>query len=142
MKLLIATLTMIFFSFGANAISINNLSEQCSKYRSNGFSIDSMNEKQIHDTMLCLSIITSYKATGVNNCEHFKMVEDVAKNKKGEANIAGIVNYLSKIMGNHDVSSTEAIRSFMIFADENPQLGNKMAYHYREEFLGKPFPCR
>ena len=70
------------------------------------------------------------------------MVEDVAKNKKGEANIVGVVNDLSKIMGNHDVSSTEAIRSFINFADENPQLGNKMAYHCREEFLGKPFPCR
>mgnify|MGYP001422745854 CR=1 FL=1 len=52
MKLLITTLTMIFFSFRANAIIIKNLSGQCSKYRSNDFSIDSMNEKQIHDTML------------------------------------------------------------------------------------------
>tara|TARA_B100000989_G_C19437972_1_gene425980 strand:- start:272 stop:484 length:213 start_codon:yes stop_codon:yes gene_type:complete len=69
------------------------------------------------------------------------MVEDVAKNIKGEANIVGIVNYLSKIMGNHDVSSTEVIKSFMNFAEENPQLGNKMAYHYREELPGKPFPC-
>jgi len=142
MKLLFTVLTMIFISFGAKAISVNNLSETCSQYKSNGFSIDNMNVSQINKAMNCLSIIISYKSTGVNNCEHFKIVEDVAKNKKGEANIIGMVNYLRKIMGNHDVSSTEAIRSFMNFADKNPQLGNKMAYHYREEFLGKPFPCR
>ena len=65
MKLLITSLTMIFISFGANALTIEQLYKKCKPYQNNGFEFDNLSPGQIHNAVACLSYIAGLTGRGL-----------------------------------------------------------------------------
>ena len=68
-KLVILSLTMIFFTFGASAINIGDMYKNCKPYQNNGYKIEGLTETQAIESVACNAYFRALINTGVKNCQ-------------------------------------------------------------------------
>jgi hypothetical protein len=136
---------MIFISFGASAYKgdINTMYKSCSVFKKNNFQYKGLNDMDLFSVVLCESVMQSYAQIGYNNCENLHIANEAAKNnlKEDHWKTKVFLDGLAENTANANVNTTQAILSFLNYAEKNPNLFNKLIIFQRSEFLSKVFPC-
>ena len=135
MKLLITTLTMIFISFGASAVSVESLYKQCKPFQSNGFAFENLSTKNVQNAIACLSYLAGMRDTGLANCQ---MMREYNKMKFIDKNKLEIISNLS---ANANVHIDQVITSFTNYAENNSDEWKYSPTVYASKYLYKKFPC-
>jgi len=136
MKLLTTTLTIILFSFGANALTVERLYKNCKPYQNNGLSFDGLNTKQKTGALLCATYIRAMIDMGGQNCVFLNEIYKDTSDK-----IA--IQVLSSFHANNKKAPLDAvITSFVIFAENNTSNWKYSPSSYVKEFIGKNHSCK
>ena len=136
MKLLITTLTMMFISFGANAISVENLYKQCKPFQNNGFAYEGLSEKQKWDAVLCQNILNNIALRGTSNCY-------ILNSERKDGNISDRqFKRLASILANSPAHGNSLVVSFLQYAEANPNNWKTRVPVVSYWFLSENFPCK
>ena len=137
MKLLITTLTMIFISFGANAVEIGKMYNNCKPFQNNGFSMNGLAEEQLITATVCGGYFRGMIDLGVKNCvflrifHKYKMVDDDE------------FKSFSKVLANTMNPNLRAvIAGFINYAENNSEKWDKEIGLISHNFLSEKFPCK
>jgi len=136
MKLLITTLTMIFISFGASAVSVESLYKQCKPFQSNGFAFENLSTKNVQNAIGCFSYLAGLRDTGRSNCQmmrEYNEMKFVDKNK---------LEIISSLSANANVHIDQVIASFTNYAENNTENWKYAPTIYASKFLYRKFPCK
>ena len=136
MKLIITTLTLIFISFGANAITVEKLYKFCKPYQNNGFQFDNLSSVQKNNAVGCLSYITGMVDKGSGTC---RMIKEINKKKLIDKKQ---LNFLSSLIANERAQINAIIASFNNYAENNTDKWKYTPGSYTYEFISKKFPCK
>ena len=137
MKLLITTLTMIFISFGANALSIEDLYKHCKRFQTNGFSLDNLSEVQQTGAIACSMYLRGLIDLGWKNCKSLRILKE-----------EGLINPqafegLSKVTANKmNVKINALIASFNNYAENYSENWSYSPTEFSHAFLSDKFPCK
>ena len=135
-KLAILSLTMIFISFGANALTIEELYKQCRPYQNNGFEFRNLSESQNRKAIACMTYLAGIRDTGLANCEmmrEYNKMKFIDKNK---------LEIMSNLSANANVLIDQVITSFTNYAENNTENWMYSPTVYASKFLYKKFPCK
>ena len=138
MKLIITTLTMFFISFGASAMSVEELYKDCKPLQNNGFAFETLKRNQMEAALACTAYLNGLADRGYVNCRHLKALnknKNILFDKKN-------LEVISSITANAKFSNNPLITSFINFAENNPQKWKFAPYNYASQFIGKMFPCK
>ena len=135
-KLAILSLTMIFISFGASALTIEKLYKDCKPFQSNGFEFNNLDSNQIQRAIACFSYLSGLKNSGFTNCiimREFNRIKYVDKKK---------LDLISSLLTNANVDIDQVITSFTNYAENNTEFWKNELSNYARKFISKKFPCK
>ena len=72
MKLLITTITIFFISFGASALSVEELYKFCKPFQNNGFSLDNLSQNKVDKAFGCMAYIRGLAERGYVSCIYLR----------------------------------------------------------------------
>ena len=136
-KLLILSLTMIFFSFGANAKvnTIGQLHKDCKIFQNNGFELTRLDQVGIFRSTICATRFNTMLFEGQYLC--------IALNALYIKNVdLNVLSYFAKLRANSGVEdANQGKMTFINFAEKNPDKWNIDYQLLRDLYLGNKFPC-
>ena len=136
MKLLITTLTMIFMSFGANALTVERLYKNCRPFQNNGFEFKNLSDTQRKNAIACMSYLAGVRDAGVSHCDmlgEYKKMNFLDKEK---------LTIVSELSANANPNIDQVITSFTNYAENNTNHWNNSATSYANLYLYTKFPCK
>jgi len=143
MKLLTTTLTIILFSFGANAAKVGTLYNYCSKLKSNNFEFNSLNKADAVFAGICVGNISAIINAGVNSCNIYRFIYDQYKKENRLSDeVENVISTGVKMLANSDMTNKQGILSFLNWAEKNPNKFDEFTFQNAYVFLGEPFPCK
>ena len=136
MKLIITTLTMIFISFGASALSVEELYKFCKPFQSNGFSLDNLSQNKVDKAFGCMAYIRGLAERGYVSCIYLRGFNKKELFEKTELEV------IASLTANDKGKVNPLITSFINFAENNPKKWKFAPYNYAYKFITNVYPCK
>lgn len=136
MKKILFLLILFVFPFEVYANNIEQLYKLCKTYQQNGFKIRSNKHSYQLNNVFCVSHFTAWVRAGKTQCDYLNVLQSQYPNTDQE-----IFEFLSTMTANKKVTISQAVTSFLNWAENNSNEWEKPPVVFKHKFLHKKFPC-
>ena len=127
---------MVFISFGANALTIEELYKDCKPYQNSGLKFKKLSSGEVQRAILCFSYLGGLRDRGRINCVTLNELNKMKFVDKYKLEV------ISSLTANARVSNNQIITSFINYAENNTEYWKQKTSAYVNKFLSKKFPCK